>query len=124
MDEQRKQFEKWGAGQKICLERYFDDGEQGDYIDICTEWAWVGWVAGKNTTTPRWVSVIDSLPREGELVVFAEFFSGEILSSASGVYSRGEFAIDTCPVRASNDCGDAFVYLDGNMQITHWLSLR
>ena len=71
----------------------------------------------------EWISVKDRLPNHNDSVVFADIAHGEIYSVVAGDFHYGEFRADTCGLQASNYDGGACIYLDSNMDVTHWMPL-
>lgn len=71
----------------------------------------------------KWISVKDELPDNNQRVVFADIGHGEIYSIVAGDYHYGMFRPDTGGLYGSNYDGGAEIYLDANMDITHWMPL-
>lgn len=71
----------------------------------------------------EWISIEDRLPNHNDRVVFADIGHGEIYSVVAGDYHYGTFRPDTGGLYGANYDGGAEIYLDGNMQITHWMLL-
>ncbi|MGL4938066.1 DUF551 domain-containing protein [Shewanella sp.] len=71
----------------------------------------------------KWIAVKDKSPNHDDMVVFAEISGGEFCSIVVGNYHYGKFRADTSGLQASNFDGDACIYLDDNMTVTHWMPL-
>ena len=43
MEKVREDFEVWAIEKDLDISHYVDDGKIGDYCDVVTQYAWLGW---------------------------------------------------------------------------------
>lgn len=96
---------------------YTDNAESGiEYDDISIDYAWQGWLAAKQNTTPQsaWISVADRLPPENELVLVNYYFDDD-------KEKEYNFAIDFLEDGEWQDTPRIWEY--SRITITHWQPL-
>ncbi len=69
----------------------------------------------------EWIGVLDSLPKNGEIVVFVDMDQFGFMATAAGYFHSGHFYLDTDGIEASNYDGSANISL--TFKPTHWLPL-
>lgn len=48
MEKMREEFEAWAIEKDLDTSHYIDNGEMGDYCDVVTQYAWLGWKASRS----------------------------------------------------------------------------